>query len=720
MDFNNFLNERRITIKRRYTENHPALEAGQSARVRNKILEAIADGSITTEEFENIVSEISNDSKRWVKRNSRYFSVSEEGVSLSKFGKRILKSIAVNEALINEEKSASEKLADEVSGELYQATLRGNSATVTATTTTQTWDDGVPVLKYLAKGKGKPVKMEKKVFNVVHDVAHGWFYFTDGRKWFGLHMEDGYYDPSDLPFDLKVAESVDEKTTKNPEVWVPGDFDKAVGKLKASQITREKIIELAKKYDVGVVDAIAYVEYGWSLDLSENNNTEMANNFIYESFTEFVNSLNENQQINEGKTENGKVVTAWKKTGLTDLDAIAKVYADAMEDANFHREIVTSKAIGSASRAKKMDVDPSNISSAAGWSGYAIANGTVDFLRSIDQEAAADKLYTAISKFNLNESTLINEAFKSSKLSSIANLNYGDQSFFKAVAAFTRVKLDQITDDQVVEMTPKEAYKTKAHPDALFFYISDNEKTNPYADRNSWNKNIPGNTLLAVANGRNEMFNVSWEKSWATKDNSKTLKNVGRYGEGHGVDKRHSGYGASGLSNIKRLSEVADRVLMFDPSILPSSTDQRVERAAAKKGAIAFMNDKEFKAINQKRYTEILSTKAAALPLDKEVDKAINMLTDQIKKGLAAGETTRYGDIKIGTNKKGNDVKLRDASNHMSSILDAYSNYVEYSNKVTKATQDGERTSYYTEYVKQYAKDVADKIKQIPTFDYAW
>ena len=255
MDFNNFLNERRITIKRRYTENHPALEAGQSARVRNKILEAIADGSITTEEFENIVSEISNDSKRWVKRNSRYFSVSEEGVSLSKFGKRILKSIAVNEALINEEKSASEKLADEVSGELYQATLRGNSATVTATTTTQTWDDGVPVLKYLAKGKGKPVKMEKKVFNVVHDVAHGWFYFTDGRKWFGLHMEDGYYDPSDLPFDLKVAESVDEKTTKNPEVWVPGDFDKAVGKLKASQIEINNFNNIREEFE-GIIEKL--------------------------------------------------------------------------------------------------------------------------------------------------------------------------------------------------------------------------------------------------------------------------------------------------------------------------------------------------------------------------------------------------------------------------------------------------------------------------------
>jgi hypothetical protein len=127
--------------------------------------------------------------------------------------KQIL-SESLDEALINEEKTASEKLADEVSGELYKATLRGNSATVTATTTTQTWDDGVPVLKYLARGKSKPVKIEKKVFNVVHDVAHGWFYFSDGRKWFGLHVSDGYADPSDLPFDVKIAESMSVEMSK--------------------------------------------------------------------------------------------------------------------------------------------------------------------------------------------------------------------------------------------------------------------------------------------------------------------------------------------------------------------------------------------------------------------------------------------------------------------------------------------------------------------------
>ena len=108
--------------------------------------------------------------------------------------------------------------------------------------------------------------------------------------------------------------------------------------------------------------------------------------------------------IEEGKRQRNKVVTAWKKSGLTDLNAIARVYADAMEDANFHQEMVTSKAIGAASKGKVTGVKASDISSAASWDGYAIANGTVDYLREIDQADAADKLYQSISKFDLNES----------------------------------------------------------------------------------------------------------------------------------------------------------------------------------------------------------------------------------------------------------------------------------------------------------------------------
>lgn len=115
-------------------------------------------------------------------------------------------------SILENDATATQQLADEVSGELYTAKLKGKSATIKATTTTKTWDDGVPVLKYLARGKAQPVKFElwQRAIDIVHDVARGWFYFTDGRKWYGLHGDEGYLEPSDLPFNMELTESVNE------------------------------------------------------------------------------------------------------------------------------------------------------------------------------------------------------------------------------------------------------------------------------------------------------------------------------------------------------------------------------------------------------------------------------------------------------------------------------------------------------------------------------
>lgn len=118
----------------------------------------------------------------------------------------------INRSTINKliiEKSATDVLADDVSGELYIAKLKGKSATIKATTTTKTWDDGVPVLKYLARGKSKSISFNlyQRPFQVVHDYAHGWWYFTDGGKWYGLHVSDGYSEAADLPFDMQIPEN---------------------------------------------------------------------------------------------------------------------------------------------------------------------------------------------------------------------------------------------------------------------------------------------------------------------------------------------------------------------------------------------------------------------------------------------------------------------------------------------------------------------------------
>ena len=490
--------ERHVTLKRRYTENHPAKTAGKFAKVRNKVLEAIADGTITQEEFDNILSELSNNAKRWSKNNSKYFTISEEGISLSKFGKRVLNSITVNEA-----------------------------------------------------------------------------------------------------------------TEVNPEIWVPSGFDKAIAKLPNSQITRDVVLKVAKKHKVNPDEAISYVEYGWSLDLNENTNTNMKTQFIYESFGDFINSLNESESV-------------------------------------------------------------------------------------------------------------INEAFKSSKLRNLLTMSdamgwgKNDVQLPKAFYQLTKMKLDQVGDEDLIDMTPKEAYKAFANNrDMVVFFVVDSDKENPFGQGTL----KPG--LLALTRGK-DFLGVQYEKTGRRDRSKKTLKG-GDDRMAVGGNKAYKGYDASGVSSIKRAADLADRAIAFSlTNPMKSSAEDVSNRIDQKSGATAFKSDEDFKKANKARYQEILAAKASKLPLDKMVNDAIDALSGQIKDGLVRNEKGRYGDIIIGRNSKGREAKMRDASNHMSNILDDYSRYVDYVKQAEAEKEDGYSSGYYERESKNYAKEIKDKVSKIKKFDYAW
>lgn len=103
LDFENFLNERKVTLKRKYTEAYPAKHISTSARVRNAVLDAVADGVITEEELKGILAEIEAH-KRWLSRNSSLFKIEEDEEGnivyrLSKKGNKIRsKTRPVNES----------------------------------------------------------------------------------------------------------------------------------------------------------------------------------------------------------------------------------------------------------------------------------------------------------------------------------------------------------------------------------------------------------------------------------------------------------------------------------------------------------------------------------------------------------------------------------------------------------------------------------------------
>jgi hypothetical protein len=103
------------------------------------------------------------------------------------------------------------------------------------------------------------------------------------------------------------------------------------------------------------------------------------------------------------------------------------------------------------------------------------------------------------------------------------------------------------------------------------------------------------------------------------------------------------------------------------------------------------------------------------------VEDAINVLSSQIQDAIKAGKKDDYNNIVIGTNSKGRACTLRDATNHMSNILDDYSRYVGYIADAEESEKRyGQRESYYEKESKNYAKKIKERIAKIEKLDYAW
>jgi hypothetical protein len=567
--------ERNITIKRQYTENHPAVVVGKAAKIRNKVLEAIKDGKISQEEFDNLLKEMTADSKRWTKNNTHYFTISEEGVSLSKIGQKLLKSITVNES-----KNGT----------------------------------GLMVI-------GRTKIDNNKIGEIADDL--GLHAEWDSREGYWLFPEEeDNYDELEMELDKAFTkkginarfEGIFEATEKAPKIWVPGGFDKAISKYPNNKITRKIVLDAAVKWEVAPEDAISYVEYGWAIDLDENKNTkDMKTKFIYESFAEFVEN-------------------------------------------------------------------------------------------------------------KLNEGTL-NEAFASAKLASLLMGAYAmPKDLPQAFYNMSKLALDKIQDIDIIEMTPDQAKKEK-RASAVYFYFTTNEKENPYAGKNSWNAtNVPANTLLAITDGSNEWMNAEWSK-YSKQATGRTLVKTKR-DDSAGLNKSSASdqYG-TGISSLKQVVDLADRAYCLDLTVLGarySTTNLKAEREAARKGATAIMDPRAFRDENKARYNAILAQKASELPIDKVVLDAIEELSNQIKDALVNAEKGKYGELIMGLDPKGREVKLSDASNLMRGILDEYQRYVGDIAASEKEVAAGYGTSYYDRSIKERSKNIMDRVKKIENKNYAW
>ena len=164
-DLNNFLNEKKIVVKRRYTEAYPAKNVSTNARIRSVILDAISDGHITEEEMSRILTELQAN-KRWLGRNKTLFNISEDqaGIktfSLSPYGQRVKNRTTptiLNEALNVPHKEKGKKPVNMFVGRFQPFTL-GHVKVFEK----MYKENGKPVVVFLVRGKNNDP--EKRPFD---------------------------------------------------------------------------------------------------------------------------------------------------------------------------------------------------------------------------------------------------------------------------------------------------------------------------------------------------------------------------------------------------------------------------------------------------------------------------------------------------------------------------------------------------------------------------
>lgn len=799
MNFNDFLNEKRnVTLKRRYTDNHPAIEAGLTARVRNKMIEAVADGKLSQEEFKTILSEFSTDSARWIRRNAKYFNVSEDGISLSKFGKRLLKTVIIteNEAVILESTRSHVGIIDK----------RGKI------TSTYVHSDGYPegvgamvvnhfadtrkVKELLKLGKWGISYLEPGIeggeghsFNTPVDGETVFYGRDRGQKKFVSTFTADQRDLQDYLADVSNdagAEYVylwDEAAKK----WMYAETSTSAGRrqgLKVLENVETIGDELFEGRNAFITAARAAKSEGLKefefkgktfpvtvKDVSEEEVEEVVEtkDLVFESFSDFVSKLNE-EQVNEWGSSDSYAMSVeihhYIKKPKKMPSPFDKKLRDAAESAvdrhwsewpeyRTRYESLVDDAVRTYLRHFHRDeymnltrmfapVDESTVNETRF---YAI-------FQSAKHEIEAKDLYDAkkkavaqlkIKKKDLGllaivnadqhddfskgknmdfafEGEELNEAFKSAKLQQLFNIKQGSQwtqrpikDLPKAFYGMTKVALDKVEDGDLIDMAdPKEAHALDKAGKGRYviFYIVDQPKDNQYAPTEGYGTIPPG--IIAIV--RNNNFQgLTWDRTYRGNKGGRTLGSTDDGGVG--VSKKYKGWDGTGLYNPKRIADVADRAVMLDINALQdkySTQGKRADREAAKKGATAFKSDRDFRQENMNRYKQILADKAANLPLDKMVNDAIEMLTAQIKNGLESGETNN-GEPILGHDPKGRPVRMRDASNHMSNILDDYADYVRYSNEAKDSISD-----YYAARVKEEAKSIKDRINKIATMNYVW
>ena len=98
--------------------------------------------------------------------------------------------IDLDETIIAEDVFKSFLADDPGNFKLHVASNTDKRKSVMARKTDRVWDDGVPVLKYIARAPKKPSPLPKGKFKIIEDNKYGWWYYQVGRTWYGISQGD--------------------------------------------------------------------------------------------------------------------------------------------------------------------------------------------------------------------------------------------------------------------------------------------------------------------------------------------------------------------------------------------------------------------------------------------------------------------------------------------------------------------------------------------------
>ena len=814
--FEEFLNERNITLKRRYTESHPSQTVGNSARVRNAIIEALKDGKITVEEFNNIVSQHSSAPSKWTRGNKRFFKIEEDGVSLSKYGTKILNSLvteSIDEGLnksdvtyqlaidytgrtkpkitkLNKKrleikygyKISPETVIDSIKKVHPEVELKHvewsdkmsgggfHIFDILESAVTEGTYDSKDHIGSTSDGQGSNAEIYKKGrgYYVVVSGEYDYDFEAKNDKELINKLEEYEFDSSDIlesainnieenmihnNFNEFINKSINENNVQdldmedmNPKMAkqllnmaskqykneFQGSYTVDKGNKKMRFDTYSALLAMVKQKDSGPYGPSYGINIGGNNEL-EDFEGNVLGKLNDKSLSSAISSVAAAMKM-AAKNSNESVVTEARVSAKKLLKSVVNGESNSVEGIKLSKEMAQSflEWLDQSSYGRKFSDLPFDklFSAAFNWGieRYDKDNKLKNELKDLKTKAKTmkeSKIYESFSEF-VNESLELNEALKSSKLRGLLTMKRGSKAILKAIYGFSKIELDKITDDQIIDIDPKLGKKAEG----LVVYYTTQEKDNPYADTSKSTYNsagkIPANTILALGMGKDVAY---VKRDYIKRKMTMSLTTDPRKSSYDiGINKEYRGWDASGIYNLKRVIDVADAAFVINTNALPNTKGKIEDRVKAKEGALAFKSDKEFKDANIARYREILQKRASELPIDKLVEDAIDDATKVMKDGLKNQEKNKYGELIAGVGKDGRAYKLNDISNFINGLISDYERWSGYMATIEEAEakygKDSKEFEWEARYSKkeseEYAKRIKDKLAKLKKRNLAW